>query len=745
MSASNVSSLLNKATLPTSPGGAKIYRAELDAAWQEAMKPEGSDPAGKPIQQAEAKLFQDLVDKPMSFYAKTRLQEILQKIPSLVQSDTPTGPSTPLAPSGSRKPVFINAEGWPAALPNVSGQPATAQTEEGMYRTALVITQSMQSGARVGAIDQLPLETKAKLIDNAIAMAKKSVEAPGGQIDGLTKDQAKQLRSSAFTILWYLGAGMPPSGSTANLQAKIHGALVKMADSEPDKFFGRHISRMLDRNEYTAKLTADQKADVKEIFEAKHPQKFDVGNILDSQGYISWEHVCGEGEGFFKSFVQNLQKKSIGGVKFKKVSQTWDKAELELTFNPPRGENGRVKGIRISVREFNDDMYATVGKKKGFSYGGHSSIGENQERSMINALKQGLKANSPQLAMFDLCAGLDNLDDALENLGNIEVLTTHSSSFFWKGKLTDDNGNEFEGVRSSEGMDTLMAMFESLAQEENYEGMRTRVSDAIYNFAHQRNPNVVFPTIKDYREARWQHLDGDGDGRMDANDVFYQFGLKTASKDLQNEFKLKDSGAPEELSGEAVKNAILDLNVATHYNTSTHNNSQVEHAFSAGGWFESNDPYDLVRFTPALNHDGKKMVEVSVNSKLAHASREALEALVQYWAIVSLSDQSKIQGLGEVDRKLMGLTFATFRLNYDGQDRMNDQRIWKQLLQLLRLPADMPYGSLESLVDAEHHDYSGNMKIVNDYKALLSPAVIAALETHDVGRPGAGAPEAPIS
>ena len=65
--------------------------------------------------------------------------------------------------------------------------------------------------------------------------------------------------------------------------------------------------------------------------------------------------------------------------------------------------------------------------------------------------------------MLDLCAGMDGLDDALENLGDLELLTTFSSSFFWKGDVTDEDGT-FEGVRRSEGMSGLIAILQSLSQ-----------------------------------------------------------------------------------------------------------------------------------------------------------------------------------------------------------------------------------------------------------------------------------------
>lgn len=744
MSGNSVGKIFTQARLPApaSPSGTKISKSELKDAWTEALRPEAADPAGKPVQQAEGVYFKDLKQSEMTSAAWKYLQsEILPKMQKLLQGEAqPVGPNTPISPPSSNRPVFVNADGWAVPLADTLGQPALSAAEEGLYRLALLVSQTAQNGKAVKELDALPMSTRAKLADNLISLAKQS-QAATAPLPGLDADETAQLRSSAFSALWYLAKDLKPSGTTAQLQGKIHGALVQLADKETHKWLGKHEARMLDRPEYRKNLSADQAKDVKEIFEARHPQKFDVGNLLDNQGFISWEHLCGEGENFFASMKLEIEGQSIGGAKFVKKGSGSGYQDYELKFDPPRGENGRVKGVRVRVAEYHDDMYGNVGKKKGFSYGGHSDIGENQERSMVEALAKGLKANKPQLAVLDLCAGLDNLDDALEKLGDLEVLTTFGSSYFWKGTLKDEFGNEFEGVRKSEGTDSLIAIWESLSKEEAYEPMRERVKDAIYSYAHLRNPNVVFPTLEDYREVRWMHLDGDGDGRMDANDLLYQFGLRTAQKDTAKEFVLKDNGPADELSGEAPKNAVLDLNVASHYNTTTEGNSAVEHKFNGAGYYESSDAADLVRFNVAgTNHDGSKVIDVSFNSGLAHTTREALEGLAQYSAIVNLADQGVITGLTEVERKLMGLTFAAFRLNYDGQSRQNDQRVWKQLLDVLRLPSDLPYGPLATLLDGEEHNYSGSIDIVNQYKAELSAATIKKLEAKGVGRPGVGAP-----
>ena len=73
-----------------SPSVGRYFKDELVGAWKAALKAEGGDPAGKPIQIAEAQLFQDLIGKPMTAAAKKFLQtEILAKIPGLLQGAVP--------------------------------------------------------------------------------------------------------------------------------------------------------------------------------------------------------------------------------------------------------------------------------------------------------------------------------------------------------------------------------------------------------------------------------------------------------------------------------------------------------------------------------------------------------------------------------------------------------------------------------------------------------------------------------
>lgn len=758
MSGSSVKDSVFRTLHPLGPGGAKVYKPEIEEVIRLATEPEATDkpdPATGKIRNitaAEHEALKPLLDLPVSTAnfsraAAQRWSAFKSELPSRLLPTEEPGPGpgpgpgagiTPISPAGAKRPVMLNAAGWPVTGASVTGKPGYVGLEEGFYRLALNISRGAQAKTGLPALAQLPLQAKNELVKNAIDTLK-LIELANGNVPDLGQEKTQQLKSSVLTTLWYLQTTLP---SATQLGTQIHQTLLATAEKETNKFFGRKQVKNLLRNEYQAKLSPADKADVKELFGEKYGDKFHVKNILDADGYVSWEHVAGHGEGFYKSFIKNAQDKTIEGAKFKKTGSTWNSTSLELTFPSPKVQSDGtvVKGIRVDVRNYNDDMFDALGKKKGFSYGGHSNIGNNQENSVRNAILKGLKANQPQLAMLGLCAGLDNLDDDLKKLGNIEVITTFDSSYFWKGTLVDDQGNSFEGVTRSEDMEALVAMWKGLVAGDDYEQMEKRVSQAMDQFYWIDHSgvdlNYVFPTLATHKNVRWLHLDGDDDGVMDANDVFFQFGLKRAQSQSEKEFQLVNNGHhADELEGSSLKNAVLDLNVATHYNSQTSSNAQVEHKFMANGYFDADESSALIRFKPSTNpFNNKPIFEVQYNANLAHASRSALEALTAYAAVVELTDAGKISGLNEANRKLMGLAMVTFALSNDDQSRFNDQRLWTQLLKAMDLPSDLPYGPMETLIDAEKHDYSGNLTIVNKYREQLSPAQVAALGNSQVGR-----------
>ncbi|MBT6177981.1 MAG: hypothetical protein HOI23_12100 [Deltaproteobacteria bacterium] len=564
---------------------------------------------------------------------------------------------------------------------------------------------------------------KKQVITKAVDM----LENPKGR----SAADKRQMRSNAFTVLFAMTGSLPRSRSTARLINSAHNAMMDAAQNEKNPRLAKHMTRLMTDKNYQSKLTKTQKTEVKELFEAKFPQKFDVENILDDEGYIRWDHAIQEGENMYRSYLVNVQKNRIGGSQFEIVEQGDGWAELEVKFDRSRGEDGRVKGIRLHVRTYDDDMFDKVGEGVGISYGGHSDTGNNQEKSLANALKKGRHADNPQLIFLDLCAGLDGLDDGMENLGNVELITTVDSSLYGIGKLKDENGT-FKGVIESEMQPALFAIWEGLSREEGYGPIRNRVKRELDSDLHHYETNYILGTLKDYRDIRWAHMDGDDDGVTDALDIHYRFGTVNPRKSVN--LTLKARNDVEKLNGDTVRDAALDVNVSTHYNALTTGYVGAAHGFTSGGFFDGGESQELVRFVEAKNTGGKYITSIQVNSGLAHASRETLGALVHYESMMHLVNSGVLPEMKEDEQKLMALVFAASRLGSDGKDYSNDSRIWKKLLGALNLPTSMPFKPLADRLAREHSDYCGNMAMVRGYKTHLSAAEKKALKDPSRGR-----------
>lgn len=743
------------------PGKDKLtYWRELRPIVNELLKADGQKPKGRLSQTAVDAILGLREEEGATQAAKDYIKRIKAEAPQLLwRAEQPAGVTT-IRPGHAQLPVFINKDGWAVPTATIEGQPRDAKTLlAGVYALEEAIRRQLRL-SRHSLHEALPmsLEVKSKMIEKLISSANM---ARGAVLPGLNAAQTMELRSSAFTNLLALATSLDHTrDADKRLIGRVHTFLLELTTQEPDRWLGDHMSRMLNYPSYTAKLGVEQKTLGMDAWEARHRQKFEVKNIMDADGFVRWDHACGQGEGFFESFKVTMQNESIHGARFTVVpgSERYGSYELMLTFNPPKRTDGQViNGIKMRVRQAgDDDLFDAVGKNigtaarpvyQGLSYGGHSDLGENQERSLKRAIAAGAKATSPQIAVLDLCAGLDNLDADVKALGDIDLMTTHDSSYFNKGPVRDRNGKVVvqEGVPRSEGQDILIELLTGLTAGEKYDRIHERFENVIPRWQHPEAPNTHTPIFPNYEKVLNFHLDADGDGVMDARDIHYHCQLSTVTPDLQNELKLKP--LPEGLRADLVKgtaalNAVLDLNVATHYHGNLHNEEGIVHKFVADGFFDGEGQKDLMRFYFDEVSAGTRGILIQYNSQLAHTTREALEALTMYQSMMMLADRGEVrglepavEGLSEVDRKLMALCFSVFRLNYDGQSNSSDERIWKQLLEAARLPPTLSYRTLQGILDPEAHDYSGNIAMVNAYKQTLSAEVLRELEKRDVGRP----------
>lgn len=699
---SSINTIARDIRSPSSAGGARVWLTEARALATAAT-------ADGRITASERDVLEKVVSGGgLTRSAETHLRGALEATPARTPAvDIDTDVSV-----GSD--VSINARGEPTS----NGRTSNAAWGD----VAEALAEGVRNNDR-SFLRGVSVSRKKQVIAKAVDM----LENPKGR----SAADKRQMRSNAFTTLFAMTGSLPRSRSTARLINSAHDAMMDAAQNEKNPRLAKHMTRLMTDKNYQRKITKNQKSEVEALFASKFPQKFDVENILDDEGYIRWDHAIQDGENMYRSYLVNVQKNNIGGSKFEIVEQGDGWADLEVKFDRSRGEDGRVKGVRLHVRTYDDDMFDKVGEGVGISYGGHSDTGNNQEKSVANALKKGRYAEKPQFIFLDLCAGLDGLDDAMENLGNVELITTVDSSLYSMGKLKDDNGT-FKGVSESEMQPALFALWEGLSREEDYGSIRNRVKRELDPDNHHYETNYVFGTLKDYRDIRWAHMDGDDDGVADALDIHYRFGTVNPLQSVS--LTLKPRSDVEKLNGDTVRDAALDVNVSTHYNALTTGYVGAAHGFTSGGFFDGSDSQELVRFVEVKNTDGKDITSIQVNSGLAHASRETLGALVHYEAMMQLVDSGVLPEMKEDEQKLMALVFAASRLGCDGKKYDNDSRVWKKLLGALNLPTSMPFKPLADRLAREHNDYCGNMAMVRGYKKHLSAAHKKALKDPSKGR-----------
>ena len=217
MATNSVGRLVSLLQLPESREGQQITGDEAKEIWNEVVRAESTDPSGKPVEIGEKKILTDLLEGgSLTSEAKEFLGKMLaEKVPNLLaDAPEPVTPTTPTAENHvlvDGKPLAITADGLP--LLNPEGTPTAGDKEEGFYQLALLLSREQQGELNLDSLKSLPLETKTKLVDNAIALAQGDA--------GLSADEANQLRSSAFTVLFGLARTLPQGTMTSSLSDKV--------------------------------------------------------------------------------------------------------------------------------------------------------------------------------------------------------------------------------------------------------------------------------------------------------------------------------------------------------------------------------------------------------------------------------------------------------------------------------------------------------------------------------------------
>jgi hypothetical protein len=357
-------------------------------------------------------------------------------------------------------------------------------------------------------------------------------------------------------------------------------------------------------------------------------------------------------------------------------------------------------------------------------YDGHSNFGRN----IPDSLKRAPEEAGKKVIFYGLCAGKDNIHNVRGQYPDSQVLTTFNSSYF-----RTKNVNGRKQMYQSENFNVLMKLVEGAVKEQDWKGINKEIrDDALFSTTYHPMPggtNYISPVHTDIRR---KVLDVDHDGQADYLDKLVDFGTHQIDVDTSREFSALPPDHPvEKLDGTVAHIAAMGINTATGYNPDT-KPLKKQNILGAGYFQPEAGEKAIVKFEHD-QIDGQKVLKMFVNANHAHMSPEALRAVGAYQVIMETADT---QGFSEVDRKLMGLTFAAALLTYDAGRWGRDDQIWEGLLDAFNLPADIPFSPIKRMIDAEHHDYTGSRSMISKWKDEIPPAALQALENSDVGRVG---------
>lgn len=417
----------------------------------------------------------------------------------------------------------------------------------------------------------------------------------GPRGEGKSTKPALLQRSAAVTALLSL-AGTAKAGlrdQAVNLYADVLGG---------ERTYGLRMSMVVNLDAAKLPLTKQAAAIADQVRAQLLPDKppyeewFKGGkHTLNVRHYVM--------EDFWKQAQSAYQKR---GFTVKEASASRVVLTKELT--DPSGKHKPItanvtlsKGAENVFRDMKDpDTQMVV-------YSGHAQLGAVVSGSL--PLAKGKMAGTKLVQLYQ-CRGSQTVGDVAARFPGAHTTATFTSSY-------DHDDNQ-----------VLTRTFEMIAARGDYGAMRNQLKkDGLW----QTSRNYMLPDDARLLAAR----DEDRDGFRDANPVGVDrfFDPRRAKDDGgRTDYRPGPSIDPERISGEKVAHAISYANTAFYYFAEENRQAPLTYdktdRIVPGGWFQSsgNEP---IRVAEKVR-DGKVWYEVSVNSRYADQSKEAISGLALY-------------------------------------------------------------------------------------------------------------------
>ena len=332
-------------------------------------------------------------------------------------------------------------------------------------------------------------------------------------------------------------------------------------------------------------------------------------------------------EDFFKANRSAYLKRG-----FTIKSETANRIEFTRELVDPSGKNKPVTA-NVTVMKGESDIFRDMKNPdvQMVVYSGHAQLGGVVEGSLAAA--KGKMAGDKLVQLYQ-CRGKQTVGDVLARFPGAQATATFSSSY------------------DEDDVKVLTDTFDLIARRGSYPELRT---DLRGEGLLQTSRNYLLPDDARVLGSR----DEDRDGRRDVSGVGVDrfFDPRLARNDGGKvDFKpTAPAPDPESISGEKLAHAISYANTAFYYFAEENKAApltvaQSDH-FVPAGWFASKGD-EAVRVTESQK-DGQTWYQVSVNSRYAGQSREAIAAMTLFEMQKHLCQKAK-GGFDEAD-KLRGL------------------------------------------------------------------------------------------
>jgi hypothetical protein len=644
--------------------------------------------------------LRNVVSQFKDMFAAGALDVITPLISARPPPNPGTGPGLNLDPSGAHPPVFLTPGGVLTTSATGAAPLNDVELGDALFRGGSIVD-DLPPGQNLFA--RSSVQTRTGALENLQASLSRPIADP---------NQAKQIRASAGSIALHLLEASPEPDLRASISAQYEAMVRAEPDARVRETMIFHLSNSPAAKEGPVKELAGKLMEQLAPTRPPYEKWFANGNKTVN---LSW--TVGQGE-FWKGFTGYLKNQ---GFKPVGAESSYGVTTYEKTVNKP-GVGDTT--FRISVREggpnilepMNDPNVQIVG------YDGHSNWGRNMTSSVKNGPTDPANGDG-KLLFYNLCVGKGVLDKVREKYPDAQVATTYAASNFY----TDASGQMTRG----EGVQALMALVDGISTRADWTSLH-RSMNAAANIGHGRTwDNYVTPISTLTRE---KVLDRDNDGQADYLDRQFNYNTFKVADDTAREFTpIRQERPAGSLDGTKVLIAANMVNTLSEFSgiLDRHNpDSRV----LANGWFDPKmGDKDVVKFAPATGSDGKPELHMSVSSRYAHMSEEALRATTVYELNRYLGSTGQLR-MDPVDVKLAGVLVFAQSMSVD--EGYRDREIWSSFLNRYSFPPGIDLSAVSGAL-AQHsgHNYAGDTTSINALKAALPQDVLAALTRPEVGEP----------